>query len=251
MASLRSMLVLPALLWFSLDAHAAILTLESSQLEIHFNFAGSQETLVFPQSPASLPVFVSSGGGSFAQPGGLFAGTGSILLNGPFTKVFTGLTYSVSNAGGSFAAGGGPGGGFGGSSSVTGQLRGLAGYLFSVRIPLAPVGVGGVAQTGAATLRVTVTGASGWTAGTVTITAITVAAPGGFANTVTFAGKDDRDAGHRGELWLVTPIRVFSNATTTDFGFAVQKLLFVPEPGIALLFGMGAVGLVVMSRRRS
>jgi len=74
--------ILSASLGFSVGAHAAIVTLTGSTLGIKL---GPIPTIDFAES-GPVPVAVSSGGGSFTEPAGLF--TGSVALP---TALFTGV----------------------------------------------------------------------------------------------------------------------------------------------------------------
>jgi hypothetical protein len=205
-------------------ARAALLTLTDSSLSFFFPFIDTacdpflgcpnpSNELVFPQRLASVPVSVASAGGSFVLPAGTFTGTESLP-----TGLFTGVALinlatigNLSNAAAAFGPGGGPvdpggpfsgaGGGFGGFGALDGTLFVNVLFLFNLSIPLDPVGAGGVAQAPpVGTLLVTVSG-TGWTTGTVAVTAITTGLdvpPGGLINTVTFAGYDNRTPAHRG-----------------------------------------------------
>jgi hypothetical protein len=105
----------------------------------------------------------------------------------------------------------------------------------------------------AGTLIVTAVG-TGWTTGAVAVTGITSGTPGGYANTVTFAGYDNRTPAHRGTLLLVSPIKVVTNAAGNLVVLTRQTLHFegeVPEAGTLLLLGSGVAGLVWLGHERA
>ncbi|MCG8591176.1 MAG: PEP-CTERM sorting domain-containing protein [Proteobacteria bacterium] len=104
-------------------------------------------------------------------------------------------------------------------------------------------------MTGTGLTQVTATGAP-WTTGNAMVTGITAPAPGGgFVNTISLAGFDQRQGG-LGHLRLVSPIRVLTATGSGNIsGFAILDLHFVPEPGTAMLLGLGALGLVAAGRR--
>jgi hypothetical protein len=253
-------------------ARGALLTLAGSDLTFFFPWIDAScdpllgcsvlsNELVFPQRLASVPVFVASAGGDFVLPAGTFTGTEAIP-----TAIFTGVALidratigNLSNAAGVFGAGGGPvdpggpfagaGGGFGGFGGLDGTLFVNVLGLFNLEVPLGPVGAGGTAVAPpVGSLMITVFG-TGWTTGSVAVTGITSendAPPGGFVNTVTFAGYDNRTPAHRGTLLLVSPFKVVTNATGNLAALASQTLHFegeVPAPGALVLLGAGALGL--------
>jgi hypothetical protein len=213
----------------------------------------------------ALPVLVSSGGGSFTEPAGLFTGTVA-LPPASFTGVplISGFTLVVSNQTKQIAQGAQAGflapyygihragGGLGGPGRLTGNAFVNILGLFNLHVPLLPVG-----YTDDYTMSsgpppnswvLTVIG-TGWTTGDVTITGLTTETPSGAAaNTVTFGalGFDQRTAGHRGVVQLVSPFKVISGATGNLSGYALQTLTFtgVPEPGTLALLGAGVAALV-------
>jgi hypothetical protein len=217
---------------------------------------GALPPVTIAQAPASVAIAVSTGGGSFIEPAGIFAATVTLP-----TQLFTGvslissLNITATNGTGTFTAIGGPLGGFGGVKPLLGTaVVGVLGGLINLGIPLAIVGAGGVIQGGAATLLVTVTGHI-WTTGVASVTGVAVAlttagTTTGFVNTASLAGYDNRSAGHQGTLLLVTPFRVLTNAAGNLPGFATQLLNFVPEPGTLLLIGSGIAGLAIVGRRK-
>jgi hypothetical protein len=231
---------------------AATLNLTGSTMGVSI---GALPPISIPQSPDPVAIFVSSGGGSFVEPAGIFAST-VVLPPQLFTGVnlISSLNVTASNGTGSFTAAGGPGGGFGGPKALQGQARvGVLGGALNLDIPLSVVGVGGQTAAGAFALQVTVTGHQ-WTTGAAQVAGITT---GGddpttdpYVNTVTLAGYDNRGADHAGTLQLVTPIRILTNAAGNLPGFGIQTLTFVPEPGTLLLIGSGIAGLAIVGRKK-
>ena len=108
----------------------------------------------------------------------------------------------------------------------------------------------------ASALAITVTNATGWTTGPVTVTGITSFPPGDPTpvNTVTTTGFDARTAGHAGTISLVSPTRVLTNAAGNLPLFARLQIsgvnLKTPEPGTALLLLAAVGGCVQMGRTR-
>ena len=221
----RSALLLACLvLAFSPAAQAAPLSLEGSSLRFEL---GTLPAITIAQGAATT-VTVSSGGGGFVMPASVFAGSGSVpssLLTGvPLIRT---LFVTLTNQAATFGPGSGPGGGFGGTGPLRGQLIIDGGGFVNLTVPLSVLGAGGVSTGGAAALQVSVTGHA-WT---------------------TLSGYDDRTAGHAGTLQLVTPFRFTTNATGAFPSFVTKTLVFVPEAGPALLFAVAAAGLALGLRR--
>ena len=223
-------------------ARAAVMSLESSNVTV---IIGRLPPAVLPQNPDPVSVAVSSGTGSFVLPSGLFGGT-AVLPTGLFTGISLLSSLSVTATNSTVSVGGGAGNGV-----VTGLAHiGVCGGLINLYIPL-NFGGGGTQVQGAAALAATVTFASGWTTGVVTVANITTPTPGGGdANTVTLAGFDTRTAGHAGTIMLVTPARFLSNAVGFLPLFGTMTLTFVPEPGVLLLLATAAGGLALFARSR-
>lgn len=248
----------------SRPAEAAVLGMQGS-LEFRLSL---MTPLTLPQTPGSLPVAVSTGGGSFAVPAGIFSGfVLEPFPTGTLTVLLSDLRLTGGNLAGNFAPGGGHGGGFGGDQPLTGFVRfGVLG-LFTIPIPLQPVGATAAsAQLNVAQLSVTVFGKN-FTTGPAIVTGITTTltrvtpsdtmgcppilcglgvgqlTSGGnpvTAHTVTLSGLDNRTPGHLGSVWLVSPAQVFTNALGILGAFAIERFTFVPEPGTALLLGSAA-----------
>jgi hypothetical protein len=230
----------------------------------------------FSQDPPTLMVSVSSGGGAFDVPAGLFSGFAPLP-----TPLFTGVplitslnVVSAVNRSGSFAPGVGSGGGFGGIQGFDGRIHfGILG-LSTANVLLDPIGQGGTNAIVVASLSVTLVG-NAFTTGPGIVTGIstelTRATPsdtvgcapvvcgpgfgglGVFVNTVTLSGADNRTPGHAGTLALVSPIRLVGNAFGPLPGYAVERFTFVPEPGTLVLFASTAAAALAWgaTRRRS
>ncbi len=226
----------------AVPASSATLSLTGGVLGVAI---GALPPITVAQSPGAIPILVSSGTGSFVEPGGIFA-TAQVLPTALFTGVplISGLSLTASNATKVVTPPTAVGGILG--QSVVAVLGGLVNLV----VPLTVAGSGGSVMVTAFTLMVDVTGHI-WTTGVATITGITTTTPGNaVVNTATLAGYDNRTAGHGGTIQLVTPIRILTNAAGNLPGFAIQTLNFIPEPGTLLLLGTGALGLGIVGRRR-
>jgi hypothetical protein len=248
-------------------ADATLLTLTGSTLTVSLSTIGEATV---PQNVPALPVLVSSGGGSFTEPAGLFTGTVVVPKGTGAPPIVSGFTLVVSNwtkqiaqgaeAGSTYFGIHRAGGGLGGPGRLTGTAIVNILGLFNLHVPLFPVGNTDqyVTSSGPPPSSVLTVIGTGWTTGDVTITGLSTQTPSGApANTVTFGalGFDHRTAGHRGVVQLVSPFKVVSGITGNLSGFALQTLSFsgVPEPGaLALLVtAAAALGLrgLVLSRR--
>jgi len=244
-------------------AGAALLTLTGSTLTVA---VGAIPPVTFAQNVASIPVLVSSGGGSFTEPAGIFTGTAALP-----TSLFTGIPIinglSVAGMWNStklIAQGAQPGGiapfygihraggGLGGSGALSGRaLLNVLG-LFNLAVPLYRVGSEDAYSTSYSNANKVTLFGTGWTTGNVTLTGLTT--PSGLVNTMTFGalGFDNRTPGHRGVVQLVSPFKVVSGVTGNLPGYALQTLTFaaVPEPGRLSALALGAVALVAYGRSR-
>jgi hypothetical protein len=259
MRTILRLVSLLSALGFSVGAHASVLTLTGSTLGIK---VGPIPTIGFAQSgPVVIPV--SSGGGSFTEPAGLFTGSAALP-----TSLFTGVAlidgFTVAGVanGTKFIAQGAVGGGHG-TGTTGGLLRaggGLGGPgplagtaflnilgLFNIEVPLSPIGsTGAQTQVIGGSIIITVLG-TGWTTGPVTVTGLTTLGPTPI-NTVTFVGYDNRTASHAGTVLLISPFKAITNAAGNLVGLATQSLTFVPavpEPATLLLLALGIGGLAL------
>jgi PEP-CTERM motif len=146
---------------------------------------------------------------------------------------------------GTLAAGAGPGGGFGGSLPVLVKSTGAG-----VRTALGSYshgcfGVGRIGRSlGATTCSSTLVTVTGWTTGNATVSGIA----GGDLRA---RGSDARTPGGRGQLLLVSPIRIDSPLLAAPIGgIATLAFQFVPEPGTLALTALGAFGLAALGQRR-
>ena len=259
----HSIALVVLLLAVASPVRAAVLELTDGNLTFDLDLGFVGGPAVFPLPPGPHPVAVSSGAGDFVLPPSLFEGT-IVLDTALFTasSLISSLNVTATYNTASFLAGGGPGGGFGGVGPLGGQaVVGVLGGLINLSIPLSVVGAGGSAAGGpAAELAVTVTGHL-WTTGPAQVDGLTVVVtsrPTPFAppvivsvlNTLTLSGYDNRTAGHAGTLQLVSPVRVLTNAAGTLSAFAIQTLVFAPEPGLLVLLAAGALGVALAGRRR-
>jgi hypothetical protein len=63
-------------------------------------------------------------------------------------------------------------------------------------------------------------------------------------------GANGLTASGAGTLVLVTPIKILTNVAGNLAAFGVLSLTYVPEPGTALLLGLGVAGLAAVGRSR-
>jgi hypothetical protein len=219
---------------------------------------------------SNTQINVSSGDGAFTLPPNVFQGTVALPTQ-LFTAVslISGLTIALNghaaiplaqgNAGGSNVGINRAGGGLGGQGSIDGTAIVNVLFLFNLDVPLNAVGAnGGFVTAASGGIAITAYG-TGWTTGVVQLTGITTDTPGTLAvNTVTYAGFDDRTAGHNGQVQIISPFRAVTNVAGNLPGIAVMTLNFiggnggtpVPEPGTLLLLGSGVAGLIALGRRR-
>ncbi len=223
----------------SAPATAAVVSMENSVLSV---VIGALPPITIGQSPSTIPIIVSSGNGSVPLPANVFNAT--VVLP---TQLFTGvslissLNVTVSNGAGTFTPFSGQGGNFGGPAGLQGgSVVGVLAGLINLVIPLTVVGTGGIVQAGAAALLVTVTGHL-WTTGVAAVTAVT------SPSTASLTGYDNRtNTNHGGNIQLISPIRILTNAAGNLPGFAVKTLRFVPEPGGLMLLGSAIAGLLTV-----
>lgn len=198
-------------------------------------------------SNGSTPILVSSGSGHFTEPANVFGPATVAQPVSLFTGVpqISGLTLAgVANGTKVFSGAGTAIGGLSGSAVID------VIQVLNLSIPLNVVGVPGASLVAAAgAIVITVIG-QGWTTGTAVVTGVSTLTPGtNVINTVTLSGSDDRTAGHKGTLVLVSGFQVITNVAGRLPGFAVQTLA-LPEPKTLLLLGSGALGLGLYARRR-
>jgi hypothetical protein len=172
------------------------------------------------------------------------------VLYGPSFYVYLAIFggKAPGSFGGTLAPAKGPGGGLGGSVPL--HRIGTAGaivpthpYTSSVCFGLARVGRSkSQFACGPAGTLVSVTG---WTTGNVTLTGM-----GGAM--LKAEGYDARTPGGRGNLLLVTPIRIDGGLHPSPLvGFGTLSLALVPEPGTLALTASGALALAALGRQRA
>jgi len=262
MSSMMMLAAVGLIVSASSPASAGVLQLEDSTLEISLLRQLGIPPTSFDQSPASIPIFVL-GDGSFSEPAFIFSGSQTMGCagnpqacpgTGPFAGVdlIDGLNVFAANSTKIVSPSGGPNGGFGGPGALSGTAQIIVlGGLVNLPVPLSPVGIGGTAVGGAATLMITVTGAQ-WTTGTAVVAALPSATPSDatFSSPFTIGSDNRTPTNHAGTITLVTAARVKTNAAGNIPLFAVQKLKFVPEPSGFVMLGAGAMVLGLLGRRR-
>lgn len=229
--------------WVPAVASADTLDLDPSTFGLSI---GALPPVTLPNNPTSI--VVSSGGGTFTEPAGVFGPADVPLPASLFTGVslISGLTL-VGFGNGTVVCDG-----FDPALACTGGLAGTTLVnvlqLFNLSIPLSVVGSpGATVKVDAGGIIITVTGQK-WTAGPTSV----VGTGDNQTGVALSNGEDNRTAGHGGELVLVTGFRAVTNVAGTLPGFAVQTLNFAPEPTSLLLAAAaaGAVGFLVHARRR-
>jgi hypothetical protein len=90
-----------------------------------------------------------------------------------------------------------------------------------------------------------------WTPHTAVFTGLTTV--GSALPTVTAAGSFSLTPGGAGTVTLVSPTKISIDcalAQRRTAGFTELRMVFVPEPGTLLLLGAGALGILLVSRKR-
>jgi hypothetical protein len=87
-----------------------------------------------------------------------------------------------------------------------------------------------------------------WRAGQATVTSVSLS---GGVMTLTVTGMNALTAGGAGTLTLVSPGKVYVSTGNKIPLVGTLTLHYAPEPGTALLIGVGALGLALHGRRRA
>lgn len=194
---------------------------------------------------ATGPLSASLGGTGIFN--GVFTTTVPTSAAPPLTAV---QVFVTKNASATFT--GATPGQVGGELAIEGlaNLYGIGGFptggapLLSVPLKIGTPNTVGKAEGGVA---ITVIGA-GWTAGTASVTGVTIPSVG--TGTATAMGANGLTPGGQGTLVLVTPVKIITGVAGSLAAFGVLSLTYVPEPGTALLLGLGVAGLGAVGRRR-
>ena len=144
----------------------------------------------------------------------------------------------------------------GGAMAVSGGAFVNVLQLFTVPVPLSNLGAGSTLMVTTGGLQV-FAAATQWTTATGVVLGITATThlPASMSVVVTNGaaytyGSDARTAGGAGQVTLVTPIKVVATAAGKLAVITRLTVNFVPEPGAALLLGVGIAGLAALGRRR-
>jgi hypothetical protein len=180
-------------------------------------------------------------------PASLFGATGLFVpITDPAALPIMGIVATAHNAAGDFQESNGA---LGGILPILGVAKVClfgpctGSPLANLSVPISVVGGGGSAYASGA-VNVTVQGAP-WTTGTVAVGASTAM---GFAHGP--ASRATSTLNPSGTIRLVTPIFISTNigASSVVPAFGLLTLHFVPEPGTALLLGVGIIGLIATGR---
>jgi len=210
---------------------------------------------------ASFPGVGATGTATSNLSASLGAGT---VFNGAFTTTIptsaappiTAIQVIVTKNAGQTFTGTAPGN-VGGNLAIEGvaNVYGIGGFPGG-GAPLLPVPlkVGTPSTVSKSPGGVTITAISaGWTAGTAVVVGVTTTTPSNATNpsgSVTLMGANALTPGGNGSLVLVAPIKLITHVAGNLAAFGVLSLTYVPEPGTALLLGLGVAGLAALGRRR-
>jgi hypothetical protein len=200
------------------------------------------------------PAASSAGqGGAATLPAGSLSGVFSTALSPPLFTLIDGFGIAAPGLSGPFVGAapiGHPALNFGAAFGYMGLNAGaylLMGGSAVAEIPLATVGSGGTQMFHALSLSFGAIFGNPYQLGMLTLMGSLNTVP----HTLMGTGVDDRTAGGKGTLVLVTPTMVYLGAVGSVASISTLTLQYVPEPGTSLLVTCGVLGFALAGRRRN